>query len=253
MKVRILPSAPGAEPLQHLVSFVIDGRLAVDAGCIGLCGTPGDQAAITSVLITHSHLDHICSLPIFAMNVADTASRGVTVHAPAAVIEALRQNVFNGRLWPDFTALVVTGKPLLAFEPIVPCRPTRIDGMTVTAVPLNHPVPTVGYLIDDGRSAVLFALDTGPTEAIWRLASRHPRLQAVFVDAAFPDELADLALASGHLTPRLVGDQVAALPAAVSRIAVHLKPAYYSRIVAQLDLAAIPGLSVGCVGMEYEF
>jgi cAMP phosphodiesterase len=252
VKVRVLPSSPDAGQLQHLISFVIDDHLAIDAGCIGLCGPPERQARLTSVILTHSHLDHVCSLPVFAMNVLDSAGRGTVVSAPPAVIETLQQDLFNWRLWPDFTALAMNGQPLLRFDPIELRRPTAIGGLTVTAIPLNHPVPTVGYLVEDGRSAVLFALDTGPTEEIWDVAARHPRLTTAFVDAAFPDDMAALAEASGHLTPALVRDQVAGLPSAVTKIAVHLKPAYRQRIIEDLNEAAIPNLIVGCLGHDYE-
>ena len=95
-----------------------------------MAGSPSTPAASASaarlrtrrrfraVLLTHSHIDHVCSLPIFAMNVADCGGPGVRVYAPVPVIETLKQDLFNGRLWPDFTLLKRDGLPLLTFEPI---------------------------------------------------------------------------------------------------------------------------------------
>jgi len=252
VKVRILPSSPDAGHLQHLISFVVDDHLAIDAGCIGLCGTAASQARLTSVLLTHSHLDHICSLPIFAMNVFDAAGRGVVVTAPHAVIDTLQQDLFNWRVWPDFTTVMQNGQPLVRFEPLDVRRPVTFGGLTATAIPLNHPVPAVGYLVEDARSAVLFAVDTGPTDEIWDVAARHPTLTTVFVDVAFPEELASLAEATGHLTPTLARNAVARLPASVRKVAVHLKAGYYDRISAELERLAVPNLVVGCPGHEYE-
>ncbi len=252
MKVRILPSSPDCVHLQHLVSFVVDDRLAIDAGCLGLCGSLEAQARITSVVLTHSHLDHICSLPLFAMNVLDAARRCVQIAAPAAVIDSLSQDVFNWRVWPDFTKIKVEGRPIVTLQVIEPRCPVQIDGFTVTAIPVNHPVPTVGYLVDDGRSAVLFALDTGPTSEIWDVAARTPHLTAAFVDVAFPDEMRTLAEASGHLTPSMMRAEVERLPAGVRKIASHLKPAYYDRIVGELDGLAMANLSIGSPGHDYE-
>jgi cAMP phosphodiesterase len=252
VKIRILPSSPDAGHLQPLISFVIDGHLAVDAGCIGLCGPPEAQARISTIVLTHSHLDHICSLPIFAMNVLDSAGRGIVVSAPAAVIDSLRQDVFNWRVWPDFTSLKVDGRPVVQLAPIELRQPTELGGLMVTAIPVNHPVPTVGYLVEDRRSAVLFALDTGPTEEIWEVAARTRHLTTVFLDVAFPDEWSTLAEASGHLTPSLACEAIRGLSSDVRKIATHLKPAHYSRIVDQLGRLAIPNLSIGCSGNEYD-
>lgn len=252
MKIRILPSSPDAGHLQHLISFLVDGHLAIDAGCIGLCGRPEAQARITTVVLTHSHVDHISSLPIFAMNVFDSSGRGIVVSAPSAVIESLRQDVFNWRVWPDFTSLKVDGRPLVQLAPLEPRRPTEFGGLRVTAIPVNHPVPTVAYLVEDRRSAVLFALDTGPTEEIWEVAGRTPHLTTAFVDVAFPDEMSTLAEASGHMTPSLARTELGRLSEDVRKIASHLKPAYYDRIVDQLGRLAIPNLSIGCPGHEYD-
>lgn len=252
MKIRILPSSPDAGHLQYLISFLVDGHLAIDAGCIGLCGRPEAQARITSIVLTHSHVDHISSLPIFAMNVFDSSGRGIVVSAPSAVIDSLRQDVFNWRVWPDFTSLKVDGRPLVQLAPLEPRRPTEFGGLRVTAIPVNHPVPTVAYLVEDCRSAVLFALDTGPTEEIWEVAGRTPHLTTAFVDVAFPDEMSTLAEASGHMTPSLARTEVGRLSVGVRKIASHLKPAYYDRIVDQLGRLAIPNLSIGCPGDEYD-
>jgi ribonuclease BN (tRNA processing enzyme) len=253
VRVRILPSSPGGGELQHLITFVVDGRLAIDAGCLGLCGTPQEQAAITSVFLTHSHADHVCSLPFFAMNVIDATGRGAVAHAPAAVVEALHEDLFNWRTWPDFTALRQDGRPMIELVAIEPRLPVACEGLTLTAIPVNHPVPTVAYVVDDGTAAVLFATDTGPTEEVWAVASRSARLKAAFIDVAFPDELADLAAITGHLTPGLARDEMAQLPAAVLKVAVHLKPALRERVAAQIEALANPNLVIGRMGWDYEF
>jgi ribonuclease BN (tRNA processing enzyme) len=253
VKVRILPSSPNAGDLQHLITFVVDGHLAIDAGCLGFCGTPAQQAAVTGVVLTHSHADHICSLPIFATNVFDHTGRGVTVSAPAAVVECLKEDLFNWRVWPDFTVLHQNGQPLLTLETVEPRVPTMVGGLTLTAIPTNHPVPNVAYLVDDGSVSVLFVTDTGPTDEVWDFASRAGRLRAVFVDVAFPDEMTDLATISGHLTPSLARSAVKRLPEAVAKIAVHLKPTFRDRILEQVCATAVPRLTVGRLGYDYEF
>ena len=66
MRVRLLPSAPGRdEGAQFLTTFLVDDAVAIDAGALGLFGHPREQAAVKHVFLTHSHADHIATLPIF--------------------------------------------------------------------------------------------------------------------------------------------------------------------------------------------
>jgi cAMP phosphodiesterase len=164
----------------------------------------------------------------------------------------LREDVFNWRVWPDFTSLKIDGQPLVQLAPLELRRQTELGGFGVTAIPVNHPVSNVAYMVEDKRSAVLFALDTGPTDEIWDVATRTPHLTTVFVDAGFPDDMGTLAEASGHMTPSLLRTELGRLSASVRKIACHLKPAYYDRIVDQLGGLEIPNLTIGCPGHEYD-
>jgi ribonuclease BN (tRNA processing enzyme) len=58
-------------------------------------------------------------------------------------------------------------------------EPVKISGITVKAIPMNHPVPTVGFLADDGKSSILYSADTGPNETLWREAAHASNLKAV--------------------------------------------------------------------------
>ena len=69
MRIRILGSSVHDYARRQFVSsYVINGTVAVDAGCLGFSGTPQEQEAINHVFLTHSHCDHTSSLPIFVEN-----------------------------------------------------------------------------------------------------------------------------------------------------------------------------------------
>ena len=104
-------------------------------------------------------------------------------------------------------------------------------------------MPTLGFLVEDGRSAVVIASDTGPTDLLWRRASEAPRLDAVFLEAAFPNAMAGFAEMSKHLTPELFGDEIRKLrnPDEVDVIAVHIKARFRDPIVADCGRWACPG------------
>lgn len=252
MRVRILPSATDGSDQQYATSFLLNDIVALDAGCVGLYATPAVQATISATVITHSHADHVCSLPTFAMNVIDFCGRASVVWAHDAVLESLREDVFNGRTWPDFLTLMPLGEPIVQLRSIQARRPFELEGLRFTAIPVNHPVPTMGYIIEDQDSAVIICTDSGPTDELWEKARGLEKLTTVFAGVAFPDECELLAEASGHLTPKLLYNQVATLSSSVRIVAVHIKPARREEVIAQLDALGLPNLSVGTSTSVYD-
>ncbi len=252
MKVRILPSATDGSDQQFLTTLVLNDVLAVDAGCLGFYATPAEQARIANVVLTHSHADHVCSLPTFAMNVADFCGRPTIVWAHEAVLEALRTDMFNGRTWPDFLTLKTAGEPIVQVRPVRPRRPFELHGLRLTAIPVNHPVPTMGYIVEDAASAIVICTDSGPTDEIWDRARALENLATVFVGVAFPDGWEALATVAGHLTPTLLHERLVTLPRHIRVVAVHIKPACSEEVVAQLAALAVPALSVGTTRTAYE-
>src|SRR5437868_4354154 len=108
MKLILLPSAIGdvAAPVpQYLSSALLNDSIALDAGCLGLNGTPEQQSRIRHVFLTHSHIDHVASLPIFLENVYEESPECVSIYASRATLDSLRRDFFNNRIWPDFVAL----------------------------------------------------------------------------------------------------------------------------------------------------
>ena len=252
MKVRMLPSATDGSDQQYLTTFLFNGCVALDAGCLGLHGTPQDQANVSAVVLTHSHADHVCSLPTFAMNVMDFCGRRTVVWSHAAVLESLREDLFNGRLWPDFLTLIPEGEPIVRLCPVTPRQPFTLEGLRFTPIPVNHPVPTMAYIVEDDESTVIVCTDSGPTVELWDRARSLPHLSAVFVGVAFPDECHLLAEASGHLTPRLLREQLNGLGTDVRIVVVHIKPARRQEVIAELLAAGRQGLEIGSSRTEYE-
>jgi ribonuclease BN (tRNA processing enzyme) len=254
VNVTILPSAcaAGGDPAcQFLTTYLVNGRLAIDAGALGLLQPVAAQARVRHVLLTHTHIDHVASLPVFLENVYAGTPDAVTVHGTREVLDALRQDVFNDRLWPDFIGLSRPEAPFLRLSVLEPGRPVVLDGLRVTPVPVNHVVPTVGVLVEEGTTAALFSSDTGPTDALWELANAAAGLKAVFLEATFPEDMAWLADVSKHLTPRQFAAEAAKLRRPVELLAVHLKPRYRARVAAELLALGLPHMRVAEVGQTY--
>jgi ribonuclease BN (tRNA processing enzyme) len=256
VKIVLVPSSVSAGVNRQryaLTSYLVNDTVAIDAGSIGLYGSARAQGRIRHVLLTHSHMDHVASLPIFLENVYQMQSTPVTVHGSKDVMRCLRRDLFNGRLWPDFIALSPDATGFLRLETLQEGQPLELEGLRFTPCAVNHVVPTLGFLIEDQEAAVLVVSDTGPTEAIWELANRTPNLKGVFLEASFPDSLAWLADVSKHLTPASFAREVKKLKQAVPLIAVHIKTRYHTEIVAELEALGLPKLEIGAYGRPYYF
>lgn len=253
MKVELLASSIPPTDAQFLVSFLVNDTVAIDAGSLGLLADLRKQERVRHVFITHEHIDHIATLPIFLENVYEPGPDCVELLAVPDVLEFIHRDVFNGRVWPDFFALsagedrFVRGTPLRGHEPVVRA------GLTVSPVPVSHCVDTLGFLVDDGRSAVAFPSDTGPTDVLWRYLVEAPRLDAVFLEVSFPNSHADLAATTGHHCPATFAAEVAKLGRDVRWIVVHRKARFADEIARELAALRLPNVELVKPGAAYEF
>jgi ribonuclease BN (tRNA processing enzyme) len=255
MRVTLIPSSLiGGNPAsQFLTSVLINDAVCLDAGCIGFHGSPAEQERVRHVLLTHSHLDHVASLPIFLNNILGSPDSLVTVHAGEVVLDCLQRDVFNDRIWPDFLRISAEGRPFLRFQRIDAGSAFEIEGLRITPIAVNHVVPTTGFLVEEGDRAVLFSGDTGPTEELWQVANRTPGLRAVFLDVTFPNEQQWLAEVAKHLTPAQFGQEMDKVDRPVRFIAVHIHPREEDRVVQELNALGRPNVEIGRFGVPYEF
>ena len=254
MRVRILPSSfESRGERQYLTSYLINGTVAVDAGSVGICGAPKDQHGISHVFLTHCHADHIGSLPMFLENTYREDGGCVVLYGHPDVLRTLTIHVFNGIIWPDYRKFRSKGKPFVRFAELSGEATVHVQELSITPVQVNHVVPTLGYIVEDEHSAVVFGADSGPTDRIWDLARGVNNLRAVFIEVAFPEELQELALRLGHLTPELLKKEIAKLPDHTSIIATHIKPRYQERVIEELKLLELHELEIGTSGKEYMF
>jgi len=256
VKVVLVPSSVSErseDQHQFLTSFLINNSLAVDAGSLGFYGTAQEQAQIKHVLISHTHIDHVGSLPIFVENSYETQRDCVTVHGSEEVLDCLQKDIFNDRVWPDFVRLSTPSAPFFKLAKLEGGKTVELEGLRITPVPVNHVVPTLGFIIEDKDATVAIISDTGPTDAIWEYANKTPNLKAVFLEATFPESLARLAEISTHLTPTLFAREVQKLKKPTAIIAVHIKARFRTEVVRELNALGLPQLQIGQFGKIYNF
>ena len=96
-----------------------------------------------------------------------------------------------------------------------------------------------------------FSSDTGPTERFWELVNQTRRRKAVITETSFPNELQELANASGHLTPQALEQELVKLKRKVPVYLYGCKPRHLKRIESQVKALKRPGLSFLTQGKTY--
>ena len=258
MRIELLPSTfddQGVATLeQRLTCFLIDDCVAVDAGSIALALKSDQRDKVRDIIITHPHMDHIASLPIFIDDLYPSLQQPMRVHATPEVISLLERDVFNWNLYPRFSDLKNDYGPVMEYVPIPIGTEFSVAHLKVIAVPVNHIVPTVGLIVSDERTSVAFSSDTAETEEFWKLVNKMKRLDALLIETSFPNRMAKLAEVSRHFTPASLGEELKKLAHnGMDILAVHLKPSYRAEIIDQLDNLKIPRLQVMEPGRIYHW
>lgn len=256
MRITIVPSAVGGVDarIQYAISYIVNDTIAMDAGSLGLWRTPTDQKRIRHVLISHTHMDHVASLPLFLENTFEKGPDCPAVYGSRITLAGLQEDIFNQRLWPDFVALGRKESPFLRLIEVEEHRPVVLDGVKITPVPMDHAVPTLGYIFEDQTGVVAIASDTAPTEAIWNAIRDLANLKAVILEASFPNEMHELAHIARHLTPKLFAAELRKLNRPdVPVLVVHLKPKFYDVVAEQLAALQLPQMQIAMPGQTYHF
>jgi 3',5'-cyclic-nucleotide phosphodiesterase len=142
----------------------------------------------------------------------------------------------------------------MEYVPIPVGRSFSVAHLNVLAVPVNHIVPTVGLIVSDGQTSVAFSSDTAETEEFWKLVNEMKHLDALLIEASFPNRMAELAEVSRHFTPATLSQELQKLTHnGMDIMAVHLKPTYRKEIIEQLDELKIPKLRVMEPGRVYNW
>ena len=167
MNIRVLGCSGAIAAGYKTTAFLLDDDVLIDAGT-GV----GDLelaalARIDHILVTHAHLDHVLGIPLLAdsvMRLRMQAGRPpIQVHALPETLTALRQHLFNGVIWPDFTRLPEPERPALQFRPLAVGERRAFGSRQIEVLSASHTVPACGYAVDAGEAGHwVFTGDTGP-------------------------------------------------------------------------------------------
>ncbi len=233
-------------------AFLINDTVLLDAGTIGSLLTLPEQKQISHVLLSHLHFDHIKGLPTLADNLAGESGQHLVVVSLPEILDGLQTHIFNDSIYPDFFRLPSPAHPVFTPQPLKEQQEWRVSGLSIVAIRVNHVVPTVGFLISDERTTILYSADTYQTETLWRAAATMHNLRAAFIEVSYPNDEAALAHRAKHLTPELMREEFKKIGRPDLPVyAYHLKPRFRGLITDELQQLHIPHITVLDEQMEF--
>jgi len=234
VKIRFLGTHNCESMKTRLVSILIDGVLALDAGALTSSLSFTAQQRLRAIMLTHQHYDHIRDIPTIAMNLYLNKA-DINVYSTREVYDALASHLFGNHIYRNFLELP-EGNPTIKFTAIEPGKSLQVDSYRILPVAVDHPVPTVGLQVASADDKILFyTSDTGPgLRLCWQQLS-SPRLLIIEVTA--PNRYEDFARESKHLTPSLLKGELEVFRAIKGYlpqvVLVHMNPRQEKEIAAE--------------------
>ena len=246
MNLRVLGCHGGELPGCRSTCFLVDGSLALDAGALTASLELPALASVDHIVLTHSHFDHVKDLPLLSDLVVGWRKSPITIWASHACARTLRENMFNGELWPDFTRIPSAEEPVFRLRSFSPGETFQAGPYSVRSVKVSHPVESCGFVVQRNGVALAISGDTGPTDELWTVLNGTPNLKALLLETSFPDELQDLADLSGHLTPRTLQGELSKFQRNGADVLLyHLKPAFVAQLKQQVQGMPVRVLELG--------
>lgn len=223
MRVTTLGSNASITGELRTTCYLVDEDILIDAGSGAGDLSLVQSIAIDTIFLTHSHLDHSAFLPMLADAAGNFRETPLTVYALPETIAALKEHMFNGKLWPDYTALPTAQRPYLRFRPLRQGETVELGGRRFTALPACHAVPCVGYRIDNGAASLVYSADTTFCEDFWQALNRIDNLKYLLIENTFLNANAAGAQRSGHNTANLLAQGLHLLERPVELFIVHME------------------------------
>lgn len=237
MKITVLGCSGAQFPGHNPAAFLLDGKILLDAGSLTTVLDSHAQSKIKDIFITHAHLDHIRDVSFLADNIiVAKRKQSVNIISIRPVISAIKKNLLNDSLWPDFTMIPDYENAVLRYLTVTEGAPLKVDGYQITAYKVNHSVPAVGYLVEDRKNKRFFYTgDTGSTDATWKKIGDR-KLDCLIIEVSFPNRMSEMAALTGHLTSNLLKEEIRKIKQMPDRIYItHIKPQYLKAVRAEIE------------------
>ncbi len=209
-------------------AFQLDDKVLIDVGTVMRKLDMRDIRALDSLLLTHMHFDHIADLPFLLQSIIEEKDGNFTVYSSKETKTAIFTHIFNFSIWPDLFQI----SDKLEWKVFNHLEAFNVSGYEIISIPVNHTVPTNGFIFDDGDSSLGFTADTYITDQFWEECNKKKNLKALIIDVSFPTGYEDRAKLTKHLTVELLLQELKKLEKDNLEIYVtHIKPSDRAKVI----------------------
>jgi cAMP phosphodiesterase len=254
MELRVVGCHGGETPRHRTSAFIVDERLAIDAGSLTSGMELKAQFRLNACIVSHAHLDHIRDLATIADNRCQADCDPLTVAATRFTINTLKKHFFNNALWPDFSVIPNKSRPTIRYVELKPERRTQIGDYSVRSVLVNHTIESAGFIVEGAHATIAYSGDTGPTDRFWELLREEKKkLKALLMEVSFPNREQKLATVSGHHTPRTLLKDLKKFgkPQDLPTLLYHIKPVFQGEV--EQECARLKGVNLTVLGIGDRF
>jgi ribonuclease BN (tRNA processing enzyme) len=218
--------------------YQVDDDILIDAGTGAGDLTLEQSVLIKVVFLTHAHLDHCALLPMLSDAAGSFRVSPLMVYALPQTIATLKMHMFNNCLWPDYTVLPTAENPYIRFCPVQAGETVELGGRRITALPANHAIPCVAYLVDGGTGSLVYSADTTFCADFWQALNHVDNLKYLLIENTFRNNNVDGAARAGHMTANLLVQGLRLLHRQVELFIVHMEAGYEQETMREVLLAA---------------
>ncbi|MAC47554.1 MAG: 3',5'-cyclic-nucleotide phosphodiesterase [Oceanospirillum sp.] len=225
MWISILGCSGGIGPGNRTTSILVDDDILLDAGS-GVGDLQLQQMGkIRHIFISHSHLDHVAFLPFLVDSIFSQIKEPIQVYGLKETIQALKDHIFNWIIWPDFSELPNKEKPVMQFNEVKPYEIKTIGDRSVEVVPVDHIVPGIGFIVTNKHNkSFAFSGDTSTNDTLWDALNKKDSLEALMIEAGYPNSMHNLGKLAKHYTPQSLGEDLKKLKHKPHLLISHIKP-----------------------------
>jgi len=246
MNLRVLGCSGAEFPKHRSPGFLLDKEILFDAGSLTNVLDEREQLKIKNIFITHAHLDHIRGIPFLADNIIiGRWNHTVNILSIPPVLKTVKWSLLNKSLWPDMTVIPSPQNPVLNLVPLELNQSIPVNGYAITPYKVKHSVPAVGYLVEGPRNRSFFYTgDTGPSDILWKKIG-DKKVFCLIIESSFPNRMGELAIKTGHMTPRLLQEGLSKMKHIPKKIFItHLKPQHLKSIKRELERLGMRNLTL---------